>query len=91
LEAMACGLPVITTKNTGSNAIIRNGEFGYLIEQGSHNMLLDRLSILIENKQMISEFGRKARQEAVDRYDWKRVIIPRYVGLYDSLIRRVAE
>ena len=32
LEAMACGLPVITTKMNGASEIIKNGRNGYVVE-----------------------------------------------------------
>lgn len=88
LEAMASGMPVVTSENVGSREIVRDGVFGYLIHQEDTTMLAERLNRLLDSTQLIAEFGRKAREEAECRYDWERVIVPKYLKLYDSLSGR---
>ena len=39
LQAMACGLPVITTRNTGGSEIIDNDKDGYVIPIRSKKIL----------------------------------------------------
>lgn len=85
LEAMACGLPVISSKNVGSESIIHEGEFGYLVEQENVQALAEKMVYLIEHPDMIASFGKKARQEVEEKYDWDQVIIPQYLELYKSL------
>ncbi|MDO9289692.1 MAG: glycosyltransferase family 4 protein [Thermodesulfovibrionales bacterium] len=62
LEAMASGLPVITTKNNGVSEIIQDGEEGFAIENPlDYNMLSEKIkSALAEHESM----GRKARLRA---------------------------
>ena len=62
LEAMASGLPVITTKNNGVSELIQDGEEGFAIENPlNHNMLAEKIkSALAEHESM----GRKARLRA---------------------------
>jgi UDP-glucose:(heptosyl)LPS alpha-1,3-glucosyltransferase len=44
LEAMACGLPVVTTRRNGASEIITEGGDGYVIEDGSNaRVLADRI------------------------------------------------
>lgn len=88
LEAMASGMPVVTSENVGSREIVRDGVFGYLIDQEDTEMLAETLNHLLDNRQLIAEFGRKAREEAESRYDWEKVIVPKYLELYDSLSGR---
>lgn len=85
LEAMASGIPVVTSENVGSKEIVRDGVFGYLIDQEDAQMLAVRINHLLDNWQLMDEFGRKAREEAESRYDWETVIVPKYLELYDSL------
>lgn len=85
LEAMASGLPVIASKNTGSVEIIKDGEFGYLINQEDWEGLAEKLIFLIKNKGLIYKFGRRARREAEIKYDWDKVIIPKYLNIYENL------
>ncbi len=86
LEAMACGLPIITTRNVGSNEIIKEGEFGYLVEQENVKELAEKMIYLIEHPDVIASFGKKARQEVEKKYDWEKVIIPKYLKVYSEVI-----
>ncbi len=62
LEAMASGLPVITTRNNGVSELIQDGEEGFAIENPLHyNMLAEKIkSALADRKAM----GLKARAKA---------------------------
>ncbi len=86
LEAMACGLPVIASKNTGSESIIKDGEFGYLVEQEDFKDLSLKILALINNKKLRERFGLKARKETIDKYDWEKCIIPKYKNIYEELV-----
>jgi len=88
LEAMACGLPIITTKNNGSNEIIKDNEFGYLVEQEDYNTLAEKVLYLSENQDVIRTFGEKARREVEDKYDWDKTIIPKYLDIYNELLKK---
>lgn len=85
LEAMAAGLPIITSKNVGSESIIRDGRFGYLINQENVNDLRKRMLELSLKHKKISEFGLRARDEVVNKYDWEKKIIPQYLDLYEQI------
>jgi glycosyltransferase involved in cell wall biosynthesis len=43
MEALACGLPVIATQDTGMKEYIRDGENGYVVPTGDREAILDRL------------------------------------------------
>lgn len=86
LEAMACGLPVIASRNIGSNEIIKEGIFGYLIEQKNYQKLSEVLISLLKNKERIAEFGKNACLEIKKHYDWQTSIIPQYLKMYGELL-----
>lgn len=50
LEAMACGLPVVTTKTNGAAELIRQGEQGYVLETSDPAELAERLASLESEK-----------------------------------------
>jgi glycosyltransferase involved in cell wall biosynthesis len=85
LEAMACGLPIISSRNSGSIEIVKDGKFGYLVEQEDYNSLAGKIVYMIQHKDVIEEFGRKARTEVEDNYDWKTSIVPEYLKIYQAL------
>lgn len=68
LEAMAAGMPVITTRVGGIPDIIKEGETGYLLEPDDYDGLCDRLRSLIDSPDLRHEMGRKAREDVCARY-----------------------
>ena len=73
LEAAACGLPVITTKQNGSCEVVKDGDSGFLIENAQ---CVEELTDSIEkiynlNSQDKENFCLKAIESA-KVYDWKK-------------------
>lgn len=69
IEAMACGLPVITTTHTVGPEVIENGINGYCIEPGDDAALYNSLNYFMEQPTAIANMGRNARQ-AVEGLSW---------------------
>jgi len=68
LEAMASGLPVITTAN-GSDDIVRDGIDGFIVPVRDVQAILDKMKILKKNKKMRFEMAENARNRAVE-FSW---------------------
>lgn len=60
LEAMSCGLPVITTENTAGADIILEGVNGFIVPVNDVKMLSKRLSYLYDNPKENIEIGKQA-------------------------------
>ncbi len=60
-EAMASGLPVITTTKTGAADLVADGVNGYLIAPGDENALAERLAHLAKNPELARRMGSAAR------------------------------
>jgi glycosyltransferase involved in cell wall biosynthesis len=43
MEALACGVPVIVTEDTGMKEYVREGENGYVVPTGNRQAIIDRL------------------------------------------------
>ena len=61
-EALAHGLPVVCTPNTGS--IVREGTDGFIVPVRDPGVVADRLSALAANVHLICHMGISARQRA---------------------------
>jgi len=66
LEAMACGLPVISTKVGGIPEIVLEGENGILVEPNNPNKLAECIKYLILNKDKRKSMGKKGSKLAID-------------------------
>lgn len=67
-EALASGLPVITTPNTGS--IVREGVEGYVVPIRDVGAIEEKLLLLYENPDRCAELGRNARRRA-EQFTWR--------------------
>lgn len=67
--AMACGLPVITTFNSGSP--VRDGEDGFLVPIRDVEALREKILYFYEKPQEIKAMGTSAREE-IENYTWKK-------------------
>jgi glycosyltransferase involved in cell wall biosynthesis len=66
LEAMACGLPVITTEAGGVVDIVATGENGIITPVGDVDALSEAMAILIENDGLRKAFGEASRKRALE-------------------------
>lgn len=76
LEAMALGMPVISTKCSpgGAEMLIKNKENGLLVECGDAEDVANAMSFMVENKDLCVEFAKNARS-SVKRYNPHKIIM----------------
>ncbi len=73
IEAMAAGLPCVTTTVGGIPELIREGDEGFLVEPGDIHALAARLAQLLRSAELRQAMGGRALQRA-RRYDLKHVL-----------------
>jgi glycosyltransferase involved in cell wall biosynthesis len=66
-EALASGLPVIATPNSGS--VVRDGIEGFIVPIRDVEALKEKILQLYQNKELREEMGRRARKRAED-FTW---------------------
>jgi glycosyltransferase involved in cell wall biosynthesis len=81
LEAMASGLPIVTTHCEGVDELIADN--GIIVEDAQPTALADAIERLARNRAVLSTMSRAARKRA-ERFSW-RGIADRYVDLYAKL------
>lgn len=89
LEAMACGLPVIVTENTGSNEAVQDGENGFIIPIRNVDTLQEQLLYLYNHPQHRVEMGRAAYR-SVHNFTWKHYG-NRLLEVYNTILRKEKE
>jgi glycosyltransferase involved in cell wall biosynthesis len=68
-EAMACGVPVLTTQNTGGPELIADGVEGWCVQAHSIDPLIERIEWAYRHRDELFEMGSRARQRA-ERWTW---------------------
>ena len=87
LEAMAAGLPIVTTSVGIEGIDAKRGEDVLLADDPSS--LVDAVLRLLGDPAERSRLGIAARRLVEDRYDWSRCLVP-LETLYDGLLPRKA-
>lgn len=72
MEAMAAGVPVVTTQIAGVSELVENGVSGYLVPPGDVASLADRIQTLLDNPELRSQFGVAGRAKVEKEFDIRR-------------------
>jgi glycosyltransferase involved in cell wall biosynthesis len=86
LEAMAAGLPVVSTRVGGSPELVRHGETGFLVDSGDDVQLADALRVLLRDVTLRKQFGGRGREVAQAQFGIA-AIQKQYEELYTSALR----
>jgi glycosyltransferase involved in cell wall biosynthesis len=73
LEAMAAGLPIVSTNIKGLSDIIRNEKNGYLVEPKNPQQLAEKILMVFNNSTQSKKFSNN-NIEKVKKYSWKNVV-----------------
>jgi colanic acid/amylovoran biosynthesis glycosyltransferase len=76
MEAMACGVPVISTKLVGIPDLIVDGETGLLAEPNNTNDLSNKIFQLIEDKPLRSRLAINGREQVERQFDLSTCLNP---------------
>lgn len=79
IEAMACGKPVVATRNGGSEEIIISDEFGYLVDPADDMELAEKISRALDR-----EWDGENIIKYSSQFSWER-IAERIILIYEQL------
>ncbi len=85
LEAMACGLPIISTKVGAIPEVITDGVEGFLIEPGDIEALADRIVRLGQDEQLRRQMGAAGRVRVRQSYSIQ-AMVERLVVIYREVL-----
>ncbi len=88
VEAMAAGLPVVSTFHAGIPFIIEPGKSGELVKEYDYHGLKNALSNLIASKDLREKYGKAGQEFVMQNLNHKRKII-QLENTYDNLINNI--
>ena len=85
LEAMACGIPVISTDcRSGPREILQNGQCGILVPVNNETALADAITRLLKDREQREEFSKRGKERMKD------FTVNEIVRQYEDVICEVA-
>ena len=71
IEAMSCGLPIISRENTGTSELVSSGKNGLLV--GKSRSLEDAFQLILRNEIDTQSLGRAAREDILNLYSQNKI------------------
>ena len=86
LEAMACGLPVVSSSVGGLPELVKHNETGFIAEIGDIDRMAKYALELLSNDKKYKLFSDNSRQRTVDKFD-KSKVVPLYEEYYEQILK----
>ena len=74
VEAMACGIPCVTSDADGFTEVMENGATGFVVPKKDINALAEKIVLLVRDGALRSKMGKAGRERALRLYDWEQNI-----------------
>ncbi len=75
IEAASMSMPVITTDAVGCREVVDDGVNGYLVPVGESRSLAQKISQLMENRELYEKMAENARKKALAEFDIKSIVL----------------
>jgi colanic acid/amylovoran biosynthesis glycosyltransferase len=86
-EAMAMGLPIVSTRHGGIPELVGDGREGLLVPEKKSNRLAKKINYLIENPSLRQKMGKRGRKKVRRRFNSAKQV-KKLESIYRSLIRK---
>jgi glycosyltransferase involved in cell wall biosynthesis len=73
-EAMAAGLPVVTTRAKGVREVVEENETALLADVGRPDQLSTQIRLLLADSKLRLRLGTAGRRRVMERFDWDPII-----------------
>ncbi|SES89402.1 sucrose-phosphate synthase [Natronincola peptidivorans] len=74
IEAMACGLPVVVTKNGGPLEVLKEGDtsYGLLVDPEDEEDIAEKITAVLSNKERWQYYQKQGILRVREKYTWER-------------------
>ncbi|AKB76148.1 Glycosyltransferase [Methanosarcina lacustris Z-7289] len=83
IEAMAAGLPIVTTNVGGLPEIVINGENGFLVEPKNPEALAETILLILSDNDLKARISMNNQMKA-EQYSWD-IVVKNLISIYESL------
>lgn len=86
IEAMSSGCAIIGSDTPPVLEVLKDGENGLIVDFFSPIAIADRVDEILDHPTRMQHLRDAARQTALTKYDFKTVLLPRWLSLMDDLM-----
>jgi len=83
-QALATGLPVITTRHSGLPEQVVDGENGFLVDEGDYRALAERILTVAEHPELLPSLSGRSRGHVELHYN-AGILIERQIDAYEEV------
>ena len=85
LEALSCGIPIVTFDTGGIPELVRDGQQGFVRPRDNLHEVVEALKALVSNEPLRQQFSLSARERAVSEFDHK-ITAKQHENLYERVL-----
>jgi len=85
-EAQLMKKPVVATNVGGNQEMMIDGKTGFLVQQGNHEQLIEKLSLLLEDKELAKKMGNEGRKFIEDTFNWE-LVTKNFIKIAESYLK----
>jgi len=85
LEAMSCGLPVVTFNTGGIPELVQHKKTGYIAKYKNVDDLTKGINLLLKNPGLRKKYGVQSRRRIIEKFTLKKQV-QNYLRLYHKLL-----
>ncbi len=87
IEAMASGCLLVASDTPPVLELLEDGANGLTVDFFSHRALANRIETALERSDKMLALRSAARRTAIEQFDLKKVLLPRWLKLFEDLIK----
>ena len=85
-QALATGLPVITTRHSGLPDQVIDGKNGFLVEEGDFRSLAKKILYFMDHFEIWAQFSVFSRKHVKEKFDSTK-LIDKQIQYYDEVLK----
>ncbi len=85
LEAMACGVPCVTSNTGGLKELVADGISGYTADVGDINKMAELVVSILQDSKQKEKLSTSSKAYAFEHFHFKKVV-PHYINLYKEVL-----